>query len=129
MRIMEILVTKEEQAYKNIRDPALLMGKFNIEEEELITAAAIENDTGAEDFSSRIDESADEFDPFELLMQGAVSEEEPPSLSNDETLYSDSDYLRSAFLYFSRDETHPVQKLQTVEGIDITVTQITACNL
>ena len=33
-RIMEILVQKEEQAYKNIGDPAVLFGKFNQEEEE-----------------------------------------------------------------------------------------------
>ena len=42
LRIIEILIEKEEQAYKNIGDPTLLMGKFNIEEEELITAEAIE---------------------------------------------------------------------------------------
>lgn len=31
-RIMEILVQKEEQALKNIGDPAMLFGKFNQEE-------------------------------------------------------------------------------------------------
>ena len=30
---MEILVKKEEQALKNIGDPAMLFGKFNQEEE------------------------------------------------------------------------------------------------
>ena len=38
MRIIEILITKEEQALKNIGDPALLLGKFTIEDEELVVA-------------------------------------------------------------------------------------------
>ena len=122
MRILEILVTKEEQAYKNIGDPTLLMGTFNVEEEELITAAAIEKGTSAEDFSRQIDESADDFDPFELLMRGAASEEEPPIVATEETLYSDLDYLRSALTYFSQSEQHPVRELTTVEGVEITLT-------
>ena len=43
VRILEILVQKEEQALKNIGDPSLLMGKFTIEDEELVVASAIEN--------------------------------------------------------------------------------------
>lgn len=121
MRIMEILVAKEEQAYKNIGDPTLLMGTFNVEEEELITAAAIEKGTSVEDFSRQIDETTDDFDPFELLMRGAASEE-PPIVATEETLYRDLDYLRSAFTYFSQAEQHPVRELTTVEGIEITLT-------
>lgn len=123
MRIMEILVAKEEQAYKNIGDPTLLMGTFNIEEEELLTAAAIETGKSAEEFSIQIDESADDFDPFELLMQGAMNKDEPLVVCNEETLYKDEDYLRSALSYFSQSGNHPVQDLQSIEGIEITVTQ------
>ncbi|MDD9271470.1 DEAD/DEAH box helicase [Paenibacillus sp. GCM10023248] len=122
MRIMEILVAKEEQAYKNIGDPTLLMGTFNVEEEELITATAIEQGIGADEFSKQIDETADDFDPFELLMQGASSDEEPPTVVNEETLYGDKDYLQNALLYFSQTEQNPVQELQTVTGLEITVT-------
>ncbi|MFC7677591.1 DEAD/DEAH box helicase [Paenibacillus sp. GCM10028914] len=122
MRIMEILVAKEEQAYKNIGDPTLLMGAFNVEEEELITAAAIEQGVSAQHFGMQIDESADDFDPFELLMQSAMSDEDPPIVSNNETLYSDSDYLQSALTYFSQMEQHPVQELNTVKGFEITIT-------
>ena len=35
MRIIEILITKEEQALKNIGDPSLLLGKFTIEDGKL----------------------------------------------------------------------------------------------
>ena len=96
VRIMEILVTKEEQAYKNIGDPALLMGKFNIEEEEQVTAAAIESGLSAEAFDAQIDDSADDFDPFEALMAMEDDEVEQPEVHLDETLYRDIDYLRSA---------------------------------
>lgn len=51
MRIIEILVTKEEQALKNIGDPALLLGKFSIEDEELVVADAIENGSDETAFS------------------------------------------------------------------------------
>ena len=122
MRIIEILIEKEEQAYKNIGDPTLLMGTFNVEEEELVTAAAIERGMSAKDFSKQIDETADEFDPFELLMRDAASEEEPPEIANEETLFSDLGYLRSALTYFSQDERHQVRELTTVQGVEIALT-------
>ncbi len=122
MRIMEILVAKEEQAFKNIGDPALLMGAFNVEEEELITAAAIEKSCSAGDFSRQLDASADDFDPLEMLMQGAMNDGEPPVLADVETLYKDVDYLRSALAFFSQGERHPLRQLDTVEGLEITIT-------
>lgn len=53
-RILEILQEKERQARDNIGDPALLMGKFNVEEEEAVTRHAIENGENAEDFAARL---------------------------------------------------------------------------
>ena len=67
-RIMEILVKKEEQALKNIGDPAMLFGKFNQEEEEEETAKAIESGAGADAFEKLLDSDEEEFDPLELLM-------------------------------------------------------------
>lgn len=122
MRIMQILINKEEQAYKNIGDPALLMGKFNIEEEEQVTAAAIESGTSAQDFGAQIDESADDFDPFEAMMAMDEDDVQPPQLHKDETLYRDIDYLRSAMTYFARDQRYTVHDMQSVDGIEIEVT-------
>ncbi|KSV16609.1 ATP-dependent helicase [Dehalococcoides mccartyi] len=122
MRIMEILVQKEEQAFQNIGDPALLLGKFNIEEEEQVTAEAIEKNTSADDFGAQIDNSSKEFDPFELLMKGATENEAPVELHNHETLFSDIDYLRNAMTHFTQTERHPIQNLQTVEGVEIELT-------
>lgn len=122
MRIMEILVQKEEQAYKNIGDPTLLMGKFNIEEEESVTAEAIEKGLSAEDFSEQIDNSSELFNPFELLMMGAAEDKAPVEIHDHETLYQDIDYLRSAMTYFTQTERCQVQNLQTVEGMEIEIT-------
>ncbi|MGC7872069.1 DEAD/DEAH box helicase [Desulfosporosinus sp. SYSU MS00001] len=122
MRIMEILVRKEEEAYKNIGDPTLLFGKFNVEEEELVTAEAIEKELSPEEFGEQIDDSFEDFDPFELLMMGAAESEAPAEVHNDDTLYRDIDYLRSAMTYFTQTERHPVQNLQTVEGVEIEIT-------
>lgn len=122
MRIMEILVRKEEEAYKNIGDPTLLLGKFNVEEEELVTAEAIEKGLSPEEFDEQIDDSFEDFDPFELLMMGAAESEAPAEVHNDDTLYRDIDYLHSAMTYFTQTERHPVQNLPTVEGVEIEIT-------
>ena len=127
MRIMEILVTKEEQALKNIGDPAMLLGKFSVEEEELVIAEAIETGADEESFSNILDTGEDEFDPFEMLMAaaGAVDEKDTTKgaeiVSND-TLYSDIDYLYQALTYLNQKESQPVEKLPTVSGLDIKLT-------
>lgn len=122
MRILEILIEKEEQAYKNIGDPIMLMGVLDEEEEERITASAIESGTSAEDFARQLDQTASELNLFELLMKGARSEEEPPELVSDETLFKDIDYLKHALTQLSQNEAHPFRELQTVEGLEIKVT-------
>ncbi len=122
MRVIEILVKKEEQAYKNIGDPTLLLGKFNVEEEEMLIAQALENNIDADTFSAQIDNSADEFNPFELLMQSAVDNTIRTEVHEDETLFSDVNYIRSAMNYFSKEDKNPVQNLATVEGVEIKVT-------
>ena len=53
-RILEILRDKEAQARDNIGDPALLMGKFDIEEEEAFTRQAIESGESAEAFADSL---------------------------------------------------------------------------
>lgn len=122
MRIIEILVNKEQQAYENIGDPTLLFGKFNIEEEEQIIAEAIEKGTGPDEFSAQIDQSSDDFDPFELLMKGATEDKVPTKIAENETLYNDIDYLRDAIRYFTRTERYPIKDLKTVEGVEIELT-------
>ena len=119
-RIMEILVQKEEQAYKNIGDPAVLFGKFNQEEEELETAKAIESDIKAEDFEEQLDDSEDEFDPFELMMQATTANEITKiEYSDEETLYDDIAYIKTAFETFPDTQGIELKDMQAVKGINI----------
>lgn len=60
MRIIEILIAKEEQALKNIGDPSLLLGKFTIEDEELVVAEAIEDGSDAAAFEQTLDAGEDD---------------------------------------------------------------------
>lgn len=50
-RILEVLVEKDEQACRNIGDPAEFMGVFNAEEEEARVTAAIEAEKDPNDLS------------------------------------------------------------------------------
>lgn len=126
MRIIEILITKEEQALKNIGDPSLLLGKFTIEDEELVVADAIENGSDENAFEQTFDASEDAFDPFEALMAAAGeaenTETEKSTVVEDDTIYSDMDYLYQALTYLNHTESHPVEKLRTVSGLDIKLT-------
>ena len=126
MRIIEILITKEEQALKNIGDPSLLLGKFTIEDEELVVAEAIEGGSDAAAFEQSLDAGEDDFDPFEALMAAAGEAEESgekkSEIVSDETLFSDVDYLYQALTYLNQTEQHPVERLKTVSGLDIKLT-------
>ena len=122
MRIIEILITKEEQALKNIGDPALLLGKFSIEDEELVVSDAIENGSDADAFEKTLDSGEEEFDPLEALMAASTEDAEPVKVKKDETLFSDIDYLYLSMGYLNQSESHPVEKLQSVSGLEVTVT-------
>ena len=126
MRIIEILITKEEQALKNIGDPSLLFGKFNIEDEELVVAKTIESGSDSDTFEQELSADEDNFDPFKVLMAAAGEEKgekgKKSEIVSDETLFSDIDYLYQALTYLNQTENHPVEKLRTVSGLDIRLT-------
>ena len=121
-RIMEILVNKEEQANKNIGDPMLLMGKFNIEDEEQVTANAIESGVTAEAFDHLLDITHEEFDPFEALMAGTTENENPVQVEDDDTLFTDIEYVSAVMSYLGGTDKNTIKKLQTVNGIEINIT-------
>lgn len=119
-RIMEILVKKEEQALKNIGDPAMLFGKFNQEEEE--TAKAIESGAGAAAFEKLLDSDEEEFDPLELLMGLGDEKEVKVEYSDEETLFSDIDYLKNALDIFTDTEEIKYSDLSGTQGVEIKLT-------
>ena len=122
MRIIEILIAKEEQALKNIGDPSLLLGKFTVEEEELVVADAIEGGADELAFEAILESSIDEFNPFEELMAAVAADSVPVKVKSEDTLYSDIDYLYNAMTYLNINESHPVSKMETVSGIEISIT-------
>lgn len=61
-RILEILREKENQAHNDIGDPSLLMGKFNIEDEEAVVSRSIESHISAEDFANSLSDVTEDID-------------------------------------------------------------------
>ena len=126
MRNLEILIQKEDQANKNIGDPALLLGMFCVEDEENVLAGALEKGLGEEEFSKIFDASEDDFDPFEAMMAAAgeaeAEDEKKSEIVSDETLFSDMEYLYQALTYLNQAESHPVERLKIVSGLDIRLT-------
>lgn len=130
LRNLEILAEKEEQAQKNIGDPSLLMGQFSIEGEELVVKQAMENNTSEEDFSKQLDIDSTQNSGSSLLDQllNMANPQEKTSYQinqdkvEDETLFSDKDYLRDALKYLNNDQRQPVKELSRTSGLDIELT-------
>ena len=102
-RIIRILVDKDEQAVKNIGDPSVFMGVFDIDEEMLVTSQAIEgigSGETAESYDNKLKPDSgddDEDDLFADLFGDAEVSEEPqardkmrqmPSLFRDDFNYT-----------------------------------------
>ncbi len=121
MRILEVLVAKEKQAMDNIGDPTMLLGMFNVEEEENFTASAIESGKSSEDFEEAIDTANDDFDfSFEAFMAQASEDTPQTSVADDEkTLFTDIDYIESALRIINEKESYAVKRLETVSGLEI----------
>lgn len=126
MRIIRILVEKEEQAFKNIGDPTLLLGKFNIEDEELVISETIENGSDAAAFEDSLHDEESEFDPLDFLLNEASMEETVSAVNDtveDETLFTDKQYLIKALSYINKDEQHPLRQLSEISGVDVMLTE------
>jgi hypothetical protein len=103
-RILELLIEKDEQATKNIGDPGALMGVYDVEEEERITAEAIEAGADEKSFEEKLQESS--FNPLDLMFQETSRDTErtvrrhtPLSLFR-----SDYEYTKSALEHLAIDE-------------------------
>jgi superfamily II DNA or RNA helicase len=104
-RILEILVEKDQQAYKNIGDPSAFMQVYDIDEEEAITAAAIETGKSAEDFDRELEASLDD-DPLAILMRDDDSPTGGNALDNVQDMPSifadDYAYVKAAMAFISQ---------------------------
>lgn len=128
MRILELLIQKDEEAVKNIGDPSALMGVYDIDEEEKITAQAMEQGKSAAQFEEMLNQTARAaFDPLKILM----GEETPPSgAQSDErtktlpSLYKDDfHYLKDAIGYLKQSETLQAEFVDVDQQVILTAPQ------
>jgi len=123
-RILELLIKKDEQAVKNIGDPASFMHVYDIEEEEKITAEAIEEGISAEEFDRKL-ERTKEFDPLALLLgheappTGEMIREKTAALPS---LFRNSySYLKTALDHLSQTDRIQYRPCPEEKRIDLTM--------
>ena len=121
-RVMEVVVKKEEQALKNIGDPAMLFGKYNQQEEEEEIAKVIESGAGADALEKLLESDEEEFNPLELLMGLGEDKEVKVEYSDEETLFSDLDYVKNALDIFTDTEEIRYADLSGTQGVEIKLT-------
>ncbi len=112
-RILELLIRKDDEAIKNIGDPSALMGVYDIDEEEKITAEAIESGKSDIEFEKNLEAKSKEvFDPLALLIgetSSARGDKAEEKIRTNPSLYEDDyHYLKEAVSYLSR-----IQRLHT----------------
>lgn len=116
-RILQILIEKEKQASKNIGDPAMLMGKFDVDEETLVIQQVMEKEDGASELDSML--GAGGFDPLEMFMslsQGKEVSGQVPT-KDDDTLMTDLQFLDLGLTEFGeKGGIVSVSKLDRCEG-------------
>ncbi len=86
-RILEILKEKDEQAYKNIGDPATFMKVHDAEAEEGLTMEAMARGTRAEDFDAQYqpDDSNEGDDLLSLFLNFEPDASQTPAETGDNT--------------------------------------------
>ncbi|MEW6166495.1 MAG: DEAD/DEAH box helicase [Pseudomonadota bacterium] len=95
VRILDILITKDEQAARNIGDPSIFMGLYDEAAEALRVAQAIESGESAEDFAAALQPSEQDLDWLDALMAGSAAAAPPAQTADDSSLFVDDyDYLR-----------------------------------
>lgn len=109
IRILEILQEKDEQAYKNIGDPATFMNVHDTEAEEKLTELAMAEGLDAEEFDAKY--QPDEGDEGEELLNLFFnSPKETPQqkaelpITETYSLYKDEyHFVKAAFEFLNRD--------------------------
>jgi superfamily II DNA or RNA helicase len=108
VRILEILKQKDDQAYKNIGDPATFMKVHNVEEEEQLTGAAMVDGVSVEDFDKQYQpESSNEGDEllslfFNAQDQVVIDKEQMPIADSFSIYKNDYEFVKSSFEFLNR---------------------------
>lgn len=121
MRILELLIEKDQHVHENIGDPVELTGIADVEEEERRTAEAMEKGLTPEQFSAAIDQHDQSF--LDILLGGAAvarTEEEP--VRRMHALFADDwDFAREAleFLHLRKGVTSEFDDSRRVLELDM----------
>ena len=128
MRILQVLIRKENEANKNIGDVGALMNLYDQDAEEQLTYHAMEA-SSAEAFEQEltIDEGASLEDLFadlwgetqEETSGETRSESKGPETVEDHTLMSDMDYLEGTIRLLAETRPYKVASLHDAEGLEI----------
>src|SRR6516165_1046006 len=113
VRVLEVLIRKDQQGTENIGDPSAFMGTGDVLEQEEVTADAINRAIDAERFEAELDarRANAEFDPVAALLGGnsdELAEATPLTreindgvVTNQPTLFEDDyDYFEAALRRF-----------------------------
>lgn len=121
-RILELLVQKDEQAAKNVGDPSVFMGVYDIVEEEKLTARAIESSLTTEQFEKSLKESP--VDLLALLMGGQpalTGKTAVTAKATTPTLFpNDFKFFKEAIDYIRRDMELQVELDEAKQFITLT---------
>lgn len=131
MRILEVLIRKDEQAMKNIGDPSSIMARHDEQKEEEVTASAIESGQSAEEFEKQLDsgeiakKGGEGFDFFnhlfgkEKIPTGTLA---VSSCTHTPTLFKDDrQYLVEVLNQLPSDERPKFTNDERAKSIDITI--------
>lgn len=121
-RILELLIQKDNQAVENIGDPSTLMGVYDIDKQEQITATAIETGQTVDLFEKSMEEAA--FDPLAHLLGTDKPETRPPATRKPRSMpsvfKSDFDYVAAAVDYLRGNTLIQADFYPNEQRIDIT---------
>lgn len=113
-RILEILQQKDDQAYKNIGDPATFMKVHDAEAEEKLTEEAMVNGLSAEEFDKKYqaDETNEGDELMALFFNGVtepVKEKTQLPIAQTYSIYKDDySFVKACFEFLNRDGARPV---------------------
>jgi len=129
MRILEILIKKDDEAVRNIGDPSALMGVYDIDREERITAQAMEQGKSDAAFEADLDRTARAaFDPLKILMGETMTPAAPVHDTDEKikqmpSLYEDDfHYLKDAVDYLKQKESLQAEFVAGKKQVDLTAT-------
>ncbi len=128
MRILQVLIRKENEANKNIGDVGALMNLYDQDAEEQLTYRAME-ESSAEEFEEEltIDEGATLEDLFadlwgdtpEELPTGRQAKNKGPETVEDRTLMTDMEFLEGTIRLLAETRPYKVESLHDAEGLEI----------